>query len=159
MDKLKYFLWGILAAAAALVLQIIFSIFFENGAPWDASQRQIGLLPAVFVFWEEALKFVFIKKIILEKFGKISDTVFLGLGFSFLEASLVIFGQSAREKFDWIFPGLLGIFLIHTATSALAGKLLLKRSLTRDFSKEHFFIFLIVFCLHFLYNVVIIKMS
>ena len=157
MGRLKYFSWGMLAAGAALIGEIfILTVSGKETLP-DIFWLEIGWLLIAFILLEEVLKFVFIKKIILEENGRAVEAFFLGAGFAFLEIVLNLLKGLPEEQTQENIFALSGIFIIHALTAATAGKMLAGFSQKISLSAQAK-ILSVVFLLHFLYNIGIIKL-
>jgi hypothetical protein len=156
---MKFFLYGTLAAAGSLVFQTLTLIFLGQEALPDIFWKEASLLLATFVFWEECFKFIFAEKIIFsEKNNSLASIIIMGLGFSFFEIFLSV-AKNSLNTISWpIFFMLGGILAVHLATLFIARNLLRQPSY-RPIFFHRISILSLMFLLHFLYNIVIIKLT
>ncbi|MDQ1284400.1 MAG: hypothetical protein QG620_748 [Patescibacteria group bacterium] len=150
----KYFFWGVIAAAGALVAE---SLFFAiaNSATAYLPQYETLLACAVPATFEEFLKSLFIKKT-REENAATDKTYFtkialIGLGFALIELLLNAFNKPLPELFFYYALG--GIF-IHLATALLTGFILLNTFHIRKFPT--FISAIPAIILHLAYNLLIV---
>lgn len=160
MDKLKFFILGIIAAFGALFLELIFFSFLD--LEWENWKTSLSSLsgPIIFsVFLEECVKFSVILKIFSQDPSKtyfrkaiIQNSFFLGLGFASTEITFIFFQFFPSGNFQIL--DLIGVFFIHTTTTGIL-------SLTQDPNfltgiKKYLVFFSAAFLIHLIYNALVI---
>jgi RsiW-degrading membrane proteinase PrsW (M82 family) len=150
---LRSLFWGILAASAALVLELVF--LMGSGEPFLFQQISASLI--ILVLIEEFLKIILIWKNFSLNFQKSSGLQILfqslsfGLGFALTETILGFFAFSPDNHFELatLLP-FLGSILLHIGTAGLIGSILVlsKKTTFLTFWK----IFLLCSVWHFLFN-------
>ncbi len=147
---LIFFVFGIISGFLSLVLMTLVPLKFAN----NETVISISLLASI----EEIVKFFFIYFIFsthsLGEFPKILKLIifpiFLGLGFSFFELSLIFFRQTSFP-IEAFYPTIVHILSAIILTSA-TNLILLKR-----FSVYAFMLLLLSVFIHICYNVTIVK--
>lgn len=151
---------GIITALGALFLELLVFTFFnlKIGSAYSYSSS-LNLTIIFSVFLEESVKiiilFQILKKIIQE--GAKRKHIFLsavmaGLGFSVLEIFLNLFNSQINRYLSW--SDVAGLLIVHTATFAILGYILAKKT---DLSFSKFALFLpAVFLFHLFYNSLVI---
>lgn len=151
------FIYGILAALLALVVETVFGIsFLEN---LDITQASL-LVPylGLFIFFsavtEETAKFIFVRKKItlLPKAPKeiILYSLIAGLGFSLIE--LILLSSKYSGLFEIEYTEVIKLILFHSSTFAIIGYLSI---IPRKISISILKIILPVSLIHFTYNILV----
>lgn len=154
MNYLKYFFYGILAAAGSLVLEFIFIILFFSGGN-DYEKIMSLSIPIILAsaFIEELLKCVFIRKMYYdaaEKIKIIFYSLILGAGFSFFEFILNLVKNESLDELKNSY--LWGAFLLHLLTAGSIGFMFLKFKVKERNVIFFGIILLTAFTIHVLYN-------
>lgn len=156
MQKIKPFLFGILAALGALIFEFILSdayfIFSGKEIGLNYSEK-ITVFLFLIVLIEEFTKYIMILKLYdsqpVEK-RRISTAILLGLGFAIVESSFLYLHQN----FSHLYLGILSTIILHIATAGVIGYLIIS---TKNISKVSAIkIILIAFGLHTAYNLMVI---
>jgi hypothetical protein len=157
MKYLQSFFWGIIAALGALLLEFIFLFLYQLlsfSGKEIAGVMLITTIPVIAFasFFEEISKMLIIgKKIknILTGHEVIVSSLFLGVGFSFIEIASII---SQTGSSQW--QSLLQIAILHTGTAGIIGYLLLGTG-------NKYFLFsktlIMAWLIHFFYNFIVLK--
>ncbi|MDR3559009.1 MAG: hypothetical protein P4L62_01280 [Candidatus Pacebacteria bacterium] len=152
-SNIKFFFWGILAAAGALVLEILLSIIFPSMIN-PALETQLSSTLIVLVLVEEILAFIFVWKMAAQASEKnliFPQAMLIGLGFSAAE----IIQNAALYPYlsSFLLSVYAGLLLVHTVTALVYGYTFMLRgiSITKTWPA-----FLIGIVIHFLFNAAII---
>ena len=153
MQKIKPIIFGMLAAGAALVIELVLSdtYFLFSGREIETNYfDHITLFLFVVVLIEEIAKYIFIQKLYFsqEKYDQKIGTAFLvGLGFAAVEFFFVY----ANQNLTALYLGALGAIILHLATTGIIGVSILRtKNLTSTTT------IMIAFGLHTIYNLLII---
>ncbi|HEX7586162.1 MAG TPA: hypothetical protein VF390_00825 [Patescibacteria group bacterium] len=137
----RSFFFGITAALGALFLEIFFGMIINSPQVLtDIFFNQVTPFLVLAVLTEEILKFTFIYKrrselkIYFQNIGTqkvikkeiFFNSFFIGIGFSFIELLFVFFSLPSLGDTLNLKMAILGILIIHTATSSIMGYLLAK---------------------------------
>lgn len=156
MQKIKPFLFGILAALGALIAEFILSdayfIFSGKEIGSDYSEK-ITVFLFLIVLIEELTKYIMILKLYdsqpAEK-QRISTAILLGLGFAIVESSFLYLHQN----FSQLYLGIASTVILHIVTAGVIGHLIIS---TKNVNKIPVVkIVLIAFGLHIAYNLMVI---
>lgn len=156
MQKIKPFLFGILAALGALIAEFVLSdtYFIFSGKEIDLNySEKITVFLFLVVLIEELAKYIMILKLYdgqsLEK-QKVSTAIFLGLGFAIVESFFIYL----HHNFSHLYLGIISAIILHIATAGVIGYLIIlaKNSNTNSAMK----IISIAFGLHTVYNLMVI---
>ena len=145
---------GVITALGALVAQFVVSIFYPEMAEIDLT-RALSRALIISLLIEEFFKLAVIGKISARSPRRkevFLNSILIGTGFSLAEISLNCLSQSAVSA-GLIFS-YLGVFLTHTATSALYGYYF--SSCAEKTLTEIIFIFILGGLLHFSFNISVI---
>jgi hypothetical protein len=156
MQKIKPFIFGILAALSALIAEFVLS-----DAYFISSGKEIGLnyseKVTVFLFLviliEEIAKYIMLLKIYTEQKSekkKIYSALLLGLGFAIAESSFLY----AHQNFAHFYLGMVSAIILHITTAGVIGQLLISRKNTSKVSTIK--IIITAFGLHAVYNLMVI---
>lgn len=126
MQKIKPIIFGMLAAGAALVVELVLSdaYFIFSGREIETNYfDHITLFLFIVVLIEESAKYIFIQKLYSKKNAprKISTALLVGLGFAAVEFLFIHANQNLSEQY----LGALGAIALHLATTTTIGTLLL----------------------------------
>jgi RsiW-degrading membrane proteinase PrsW (M82 family) len=147
----KSFILGVIAAFAALFLEIIVSLAFPENIVQQQYFENFTLLLLLVVFIEEFFKAFLVLKSLLfvNKKKLITNSLILGLGFGLTE---LIFKNIFQK--DSSFLIFLPAFIIHLLTCFIAGFIFSQKN---GFSKKWFFLVLLInILIHITYNLIII---
>ena len=157
MHLIKSFVFGLLGALGALVLELIISnlYFIVSGQEINLAyfEKMTFFLFAV-VLIEEIFKYLMLSKLNHQKPAGFATILFFGLGFSIIEIFSALLSNSLGQDMPYLFPFLVGIFLLHTATSGVIGNFIFSGKNTTPLSIAK--IILIASGLHLAYNLAII---
>ncbi len=124
MNKLKPFLFGIIAASGALIFEMLVSnlYFILSGQDIEVNYfNRITLFLLVVVLLEESAKFIMLEKFYAGEIQKkISGALFAGLGFASVELFFA-FSNAALNRTAYPDPGIIGALLLHIATALFIG--------------------------------------
>lgn len=124
MKNIKAFIFGILAALAALAAELIFSnsYFLITGREIETTYfNHFTFFLIIVVLLEEISKYVFIARIYSgSKDNLLMRAFYVGLGFSFFELILFALNQNG-SYFDL---AIIGVMLLHIITATFIGRLL-----------------------------------
>lgn len=149
---IKPFLFGIIAALGALILELVFYLIFPEQETRQDYYSKITIFLFLVVAVEEALKILMVYKN-SQELKKENDifvsSFFVGAGFALTE--LFLKDLESKELFS---IGNLNIVLVHILTAGLAGYFLSKeRTPKRNYLLK---IWLLVFLIHLAYNLLVI---
>jgi hypothetical protein len=135
MKKIEAFFLGILAALFALVVESIIEILFiplevnlKGVGPYQVSYLSIALILA-FVLVEEISKLALIQKKIRTMLAEkdiLIGSLMLGLGFSFVEISLIAYKFGSSFFDNYLVQSIL-VAAIHIITAGIMGYLVSKK--------------------------------
>ncbi|MDO8240753.1 MAG: PrsW family glutamic-type intramembrane protease [Candidatus Moranbacteria bacterium] len=155
MQKIKPVIFGMLAAGAALVVELVLSdaYFIFSGREVETNYfDHITLFLFIVVLIEESAKYILIKKLYTEKNEnhKISTAFLVGLGFATVEFFFVYANQNLTD----LYSGAFGAIALHLATTGTIGIAILatKNSNSVAILKT----VLTAFGLHIIYNLMVI---
>ncbi len=165
MRQVESILWGIIAAAGALILEILIStlapILLGPGKELVADfASPLSFLLIISVLAEEISKYLVIAGRI-EKFSYgrslVVNSLLAGLGFSLVELALIYGKFSASFNSFFGLKEISGLVLIHILTAGIIGYFIA----LRGGGKSAVFIktIVLVFIIHFSYNALIIWQS
>lgn len=149
---IKPFLFGIIAALGALILELVFYLIFPEQQTQQNYYNKITLFLFLVVAVEEALKVLMVYKNSQESQNEndiFISSFFVGAGFALAELFLKDLGS--KELFS---IGNMNILLVHILTAGLAGYFLSKEPSPRR--KYLIKIWLLVFLAHLSYNLLVI---
>ncbi len=160
MKKIEFLFLGIIAAIASFIFLITAAITLQI-----LMQKEGGITPEIYFYSpffilvaalvEEFFKYNFInKKIFTDARKKILtiNTIFFGLGFSFIEAVFILTGNYSKDS---VYLNIFEISLIHISTSLLIMEMLF-RSPSKNTLKILPIVILTSF-LHLIYNFLVLS--
>ena len=153
-SNIKFFFWGVIAAAGALVLETIISII--NPALISPNfETQLGVTLVILVLIEEIFKFIFVWKMATqtpEKDHLFFQAFLIGLGFSATEIILNFIGY---PQFSFFFLSVYtSLFLVHTVATLVYGYTFTLRGISLKKTWPAFFIGVII---HLFFNAAVIS--
>jgi len=160
MKSLKPFIFGILAAAGALIIELVISnlYFILSGKDVEINYfDKITFFLVIVVLIEESFKYVMLRKSYKEqdrKKQKISTAVIAGLGFASVELFFIYLSMFFNQSSFYFDLGIIGALALHIATTGIIGYLIVsEKSAGTSLAIKTIGI---AFCLHIIYNLAII---
>jgi hypothetical protein len=152
----KSLFYGVLAAFAALVLQIIFKIIFfsEESAPANLASPGLVIAPVMIIFAaisEEIIKYSLIYRLYVESEGRtniIKNAIFLGLGFSLVELTFNLIQSNSWLNITNVY--FWGLLLVHLTTVCIYGYIIQRH--TKINAAFLIIVLLLVIGFHLAYN-------
>lgn len=165
MVIMKSFLYGVVAAAGALLAELIIAnvlfVFTQRELSEFQNPDRITAWLVLFVITEEFFKFLLLSKLIPSFQNTAAKKIIfsswvLGLGFGIFESAFILY--NSNWQFASIYQVLLKITLLHTMTAGIIGYWIVARINKFSLAGAAKTIVLASF-LHFLFNFLIINES
>jgi len=154
MKFIQAFIFGILAALGALVVELVisnsYSILSGKNIELDYYSAHLTFFLIIVVLTEEIFKYLMISKLYsnpTDPQRTISTALLAGSGFAFVELLLLHF----NIDLFYLDSKLIGVFLLHLATAGMIGYCMLFKKNSSPLK-----ILSLAFCLHIIYNLMVI---